>query len=110
MTKLEEVARAWEAEALRWDIQRADASLGGWIVCRQDGNAADIITTATSQEEARAAFSRLCGLASAKAAVEALREPTDAMYRARPISIPERPDWLRIWGWQIDAILSELPP
>jgi len=29
------------------------------------------------------------------------------MYRARPIHIPERADWDRIWGWQIEAMLED---
>ena len=40
------------------------------------------------------------------AIIKALRVPTDMMYRARPIHIPERVDWDRIWGWQIEAMLE----
>ena len=43
--------------------------------------------------------------ADAIAIIEAMRDPTEAMFRARPISCPERADWERIWGWQIDAML-----
>ena len=41
------------------------------------------------------------------AIIKALRVPTDMMYRARPIHIPERADWDRIWGWQIEAMLED---
>jgi hypothetical protein len=51
-----------------------------------------------------------CGLnadeTDAIAIIEAMRDPTEAMFRARPIAIPERSDWERIWGWQVDAMLA----
>ena len=47
------------------------------------------------------------------AIIEAMRDPTEAMFRARPIAISERSDWERIWGWQVDAMLAgfiDVPP
>jgi hypothetical protein len=54
----------------------------------------------------RAPYAKIMMLEAAKAAIEALREPTEAMYLARPVGIPERADWNRIWGWQIEAMLE----
>jgi|KBSMisStaDraftv2_1062788.scaffolds.fasta_scaffold186028_2 hypothetical protein len=39
------------------------------------------------------------------AIIEALRDPTEIMFRARPVSVADRNDWERIWRWQIDAML-----
>ncbi len=43
----------------------------------------------------------------AKAIIEALRDPTEAMWLSRPVDCPEREMWARWWGWQIDAMLNE---
>ncbi len=45
--------------------------------------------------------------ADALAVVEAMRDPTEAMFLARPVYIPHGDAWRQIWEWQIDAILSE---
>jgi hypothetical protein len=43
----------------------------------------------------------------ARAVFAAMREPTEAMYLARPIDCPDREMWRRWWGQQIDAALAE---
>ena len=42
-----------------------------------------------------------------KAVIEAMRDPTEAMWLSRPVGCPEREMWARWWGWQIDAMLNE---
>jgi hypothetical protein len=44
--------------------------------------------------------------ADAIAIIEAMRDPTDAMFRARPIVCAEREMWLKWWNWQIEAMLD----
>jgi len=42
------------------------------------------------------------------AIIEAMRDPTDAMFRARPIACAEREMWSMWWGWQIEAMLGHV--
>ena len=44
--------------------------------------------------------------ADARAVIEAMREPTEAIYLARPVIISERSIWRGIWSGIIDAALS----
>jgi hypothetical protein len=53
-------------------------------------------TTGDTQERCRTA---------ARAAIEALREPTEEIYLARPVSIHDREDWAKLWRGAIDAAL-----
>lgn len=41
----------------------------------------------------------------AKAIIEAMRDPTEAMFLARPVDVPKREMWSQWWEWQIDAML-----
>lgn len=45
-----------------------------------------------------------------RAVIEALRDPTEAMWLSRPIDCPEREMWAKWWGWQVDAMLTDLEP
>jgi hypothetical protein len=51
-------------------------------------------------------------LEEAKAAVlatlEAIREPSEAVYLARPVIIPDRKDWATFWAGAIDALRAEI--
>lgn len=58
--------------------------------------------TGVSYDELSPASQDFIGV-MAHAMLGAMREPTEGMYLARPIVIPDREDWRRIWGWAIDA-------
>lgn len=45
--------------------------------------------------------------ADARAVIEAMREPTELMWLARPVACPKRETWARWWNWQIDAMLTD---
>lgn len=44
---------------------------------------------------------------TARAVIEAMREPTEPMWLSRPVDCPNREVWARWWNWQIDAMLNE---
>ena len=89
MTKLEEVARAWNAEYARWSKTR-DLSLG-WCI---DLDRVTIEVVGPGESTAEDALVRLRDAACARAAVEALREDGDVVC---------------IWNDELDAILMETP-
>ena len=107
MTKLEEVARAWNAEFIRWRVRECGKE---WIVCREtDEVTGETYKTLASVKSMLGADKRMFALrdlACARAAVKALREPTEAMLaEAWASALGE--DAAAVWCDMIDAVLTE---
>jgi hypothetical protein len=107
---IEAVAKAWHDEFDRW-IQRDARFLGlGFQVCRFDdsGNAGEFSEEHSydTAELAESEFQRKRDNRSARAAIAAMRKPTEAMLRAGDLPAHEE-NTLEVWQEMIDAILSE---
>lgn len=101
MTMLDRVAAAMERYYV--SLWHEVTGRGVWWLVLDRDKSLDAVFRGHSQEEAR----EFCRKANARAVVEAMREPTEAIYLARPVHIHDREDWRRIWQGAIDAALTE---